>query len=117
MPKTYQAPDSEQDPERESKPHKKVGVYGQPERTAARGLMMALAVILALLLVFFLYRLARGAELQTAMQPISPSIAANHVVSTLPLHYGDTLEVGGAVAGPITGNPTTVVTTVLVTTI
>lgn len=59
MPKTYQAPDSEHDPERESKPHKKVGVYGQPERIASRGVMVAIAVILALILVFFLYRLAR----------------------------------------------------------
>lgn len=81
MPKTYQSPDSEQDPERESGPKKTVGVYGQSEHTAARGLMVALAVILALLLVFFLYRLARGAELQAAMQPISSSIAANHVLN------------------------------------
>jgi hypothetical protein len=112
MPKTYQSPDSEQDLEEESKSHKKVGVYDQPERTASRGLMAALAVILALLLVFFLYRLARGAELQAAMQPISSSLVANHVVSTLPLHYGDTLEVAGAVTGPITGNLTIVVTTI-----
>jgi hypothetical protein len=90
MPKTYQSPDSEHHPERESKefkPHKKVGVYHQPERTASRGVVAAIAVILALLLVFFLYRLARGAELQEAMPPIPSGIGSHHVLLTLPLYY------------------------------
>jgi hypothetical protein len=112
MPKTYQAPDSEHDPERESESHKKVGVYSQPERTASRGVMVAIAVILALILVFFLYRLARGAELQAAMQPISSSIAANHVVSTLSLHYFESFEADATTAGASTGSQTTVVTTI-----
>jgi hypothetical protein len=112
MPKTYQSPDSEHDPERESRPKKTVGVYGRHERTAPRGAMVAIAAILALVFVFLLYRLARGAELQEAMPPIPSGIGSHHVVSTLPLHYFESFAVDAMSAGAITGNRTAVVTTI-----
>jgi len=85
MPKTYQAPDSEHDPERESKPKKTVGVYGRHEHTAPRGAMVAIAVILALIFVFLLYRLARGAEIERALESIPSGSDSHQVLSILPL--------------------------------
>lgn len=63
MAKTYQAPDPKQEPESGSK--KAFGVYSKPERPGpTRGIILAITAVLAILIVFLLYRLAVGEELQ-----------------------------------------------------
>lgn len=65
MPKTYQAPEPKQGDDRESKARKTVGVYEKPVRTGpSREIIIAIAVIVAIVVIFVLYRLARGEESQ-----------------------------------------------------
>ena len=99
MPKTYQTPDPRQEsernkePERESKSRKTVGVYGQPGGTTrpTRGLMLALAAILGLLIIFMLYRMARGGEPEGSVKQFGYSGLSSHQVVSQ-THYSSAIR-------------------------
>lgn len=70
MPKTYQAPDPEH-PQGEPHQRKKVGVYDRPERTGrSRGITLAIAAMVALLIILLLYMLFGGEDVQGAVNQL-----------------------------------------------
>ena len=69
MPNTYQAPEPEH-PQGEPHQRKKVGVYDRPERTRPRGITLAIAAMVALLIIILLYMLFGGEDVQGAVNQL-----------------------------------------------
>jgi hypothetical protein len=59
MPKIY---DQKQNPEREPVERSTLGQPGGPLKTEKRGVVLAIVVILAVLILLMVYRMARGEE-------------------------------------------------------
>ncbi|SNB47174.1 hypothetical protein SAMN06269301_2652 [Geobacter sp. DSM 9736] len=64
MPKIYQKPESKHEQGRDPQGRRTTGEYDRPVRTGlSREVIIAIAVIVALLVIFLVYRLAQGAIL------------------------------------------------------
>lgn len=86
MPKTYPTPEQKQNQEKET-PRKTVGIYEHQERTgASRGVMLALAIIAAIIVIFVIYRYARGEQplhvgVQAPMVSLSAALPSDNTAS------------------------------------
>jgi len=76
MPKIY---DQKQEPDRE-RPGNPLKGPGQ-EQVKSRGMMLAIAAVVAIIVIIMLYRMARGEELQGAvMQPEPVAVSSQGVM-------------------------------------